>query len=127
MNIYLVSLIALIVAFVVGYVVYGQVFKTALKDATPAPSASHIALSAIGLYLAMLAFGYLYTHLYLGDTTSVMRGLTLGALVGIGCFALPLYTDSPFFKTGNSNVMAVLVNWVASFLAVGIVFGLLIS
>jgi hypothetical protein len=127
MNIYLLALIGLIVVFAVGYIFYGAIYKNALSDGEATKmEMGHIAQAAVALYISSLAFIYLYDMVTFDNgAAGVTKGLYLGLLVGVGLFALPLYTDSPFFKAREKSVMAVLVNWVVAFAVLGIVVGFL--
>ena len=124
MNMYLLALISVIVAFAVGFVVYGQLFKTQLGTAGEKLDPMHLAMTTAMVYLASLAFIYVFDHFSVSGLTGGMKGLTLGLLLGVGIFAMPLFADSGFFKAKMEVTTAVVLNWIVSFALVGIVVGM---
>ncbi len=128
MNQYLVALIGLIVIFVVGAVVYGALFKDAVKGSSVKLTATRFVVAAIGMYLIALAFTVLFNDVsFANGATGITKGLYLGLLVGIPFLAIPLYADSPYFKADNSTLWAVIANWVVALAVLGIVVGALVG
>lgn len=123
MNTYLLALIALVAAFAVGFCIYGQLFKGPLGTAGEKLDTTHLAVASVTIYLSALAFIYLYDHITFGDYTGAAKGVTLGLLVGIGLFALPLFADSGFLKPDKDAQLAVTLNWILSFVVMGLVVG----
>jgi hypothetical protein len=64
-----------------------------------------------------------FDHFSVTGMTGVTRGLTLGLLMGFGGFAFPLFADVGFLKAKQEAVTAVLLNWVLSFVVIGLVVG----
>lgn len=126
MNQYLVALIGLLAIFIVGFLMYGVFFKGSLKDNEVKLTAGRFVVAAIGMYLIAWAFTVLFNAVtFASGVDGVTKGLYLGLLVGVPFFALPLFADAPYFKSSNSVVTAVLVNWVVALAVLGIVVGYL--
>jgi len=123
MNAYLLALIAVIAAFAVGYVIYGQLFKGPLGVSEEKMDMTHIAMATIMIYISCLTFIYLFDHFAIEGITGVTKGVVLGMIAGIGMFALPLWSDAGFFKAKKEAQTAVVLNWVLSFIVVGVVVG----
>jgi hypothetical protein len=124
MNAYLLALIALCVAFAVGYLVYGVLYREPLGTAEHKPEPKHLAVATLLLYLICLAFIYVFDHLVIAEVSAVGKGVLLGLVSGLGFFAFPLIMDGAFFAAKKESYMAVTLNWVLSFVAIGLVVGL---
>lgn len=123
MNVYLLALIALIGAFCVGFVVYGQIFKGPLGTEGAKLEAGHLAFTSVLVYLSALSFIYIFDHLNIGDLSGVAKGVTFGLLTGVGLFVLPLLADVGFFKSTKEAQVAVAMNWALSFVVMGLLVG----
>jgi hypothetical protein len=123
MNMYVLAFIALIFAFAVGFVVYGQIFKGPLGTADEKIDPMHLGIATVTIYLSCLAFIYLFDHTTMGTMTGVSKGVSLGLITGIGIFALPLIADAGFFRAKKEALQAVSLNWIVSFAVIGLVVG----
>jgi hypothetical protein len=78
------------------------------------------------MYLTALAFIYLFDGFtFMSGVTGALKGLYLGLLVGIPFFALPAFVDGSYFKTKDSILWTVILNWVAALAILGLVVGAL--
>lgn len=126
-NQYLVALIGVLVLIGTGWVFFGLLFKDALKDHAVPLTASRFVQAGITTYLLTLAMTVLFNDVeFASGVTGAMKGLYLGLLVGIPFFAIPLFNDSPYFRTKDSVVWIVLANWVVALALLGLVIGWLI-
>ncbi len=123
MNAYILALIALVAAFAVGFVVYGQLFKGPLNTVGEKIDPMHLTLTSILVYLSALGFIYVFDHFAINNMSTIGRGVVLGLIVGIGFFAFPLVADGGFLKSPKDAQIAVILNWVVSFFVVGAVVG----
>jgi hypothetical protein len=122
----LLAFILVIAMLVVGFVVYGLIFKNALAGTTPALNAGRVIGAAIAMYITALTFIALYNDItFASGSIGINKGFYLGLILGIPIFALPLFTDHDYFATKNEAVWAVMINWIFSFAVMGILVGLL--
>ncbi len=128
MNEFVLALIGLLAMFVVGVICYGALFKGSLGDEnTVKLTPVRFAIAGVGMYVIALAFIMLYKKVDFGaDVTGVMKGLQLGLYIGIPFFLIPLFADAPYFRAKPGVEWAVIINWVLSFVVLGIVVGALI-
>lgn len=123
MNVYLLALISVIAAFAVGFVIYGQLFQGPLGTKGEKMDTNHILMATIMLYVSSLAFIYLFNHFTIEGYEGITKGVVLGLIAGIGMFALPLWMDAGFFKGSKDAKTAVILNWILSFIVIGVVVG----
>jgi hypothetical protein len=125
MNTYVVALVAVLGAFGVGALWYGVLFKGQLKSHEPKHDPLHIAVSSLAMYGAAVAFTILYQDVFFeSPITGVLKGFYLSLIVGIGLFALPFFADSGWLK--SKATWPIISNWVVSFVAMGVIVGLLL-
>jgi ABC-type sugar transport system permease subunit len=122
MNSYLLALISVIAAFIVGFVIYGQIYQGPLETKGEKIDPTHLFVTAVLVFLSSLSFIYLFDHVSM-DSTGVTKGVILGLLIGLGFFAFPLIADGGFFKAKKEALTAVSLNWVLSFVVIGLVVG----
>ena len=124
MNAYLLALVGVIAILVVGFLIYGVLFKDRLKDAMEPMTPMRLVVAFVGMYLISWVLTVLFKDItFVDGATGVMKGLELGLAVGIFGFALPLFIDSSYLKSKMVLVQTVIINWVLAFAVLGMVIG----
>lgn len=130
MNIYLFALIGLIAMSSVGYVMFGQLYKEVFADEDHSkPDMKQLAMVLVAMFLISLGFASLYSGFefsYTLNLNNMMKGLYLGLIFAAAGFALPLMIDGQHFMPKPGKLTAVIVNWVASFIVLGLLAGWLL-
>jgi len=127
MNPYLLAILGLLGIFIVGVLCYGVFFKGFLAENTVKLTPVRFVVAGIGMYVISLAFIYLFNMTNVMDLTGVSKGLALALLVGVPFMAVPIFADAPYFKSNKMGMEWVLiVNWLLSFLVLGLIVGALI-
>ncbi len=127
-NVYIIALIGVIAILTVGYLTYGLVFKSALSGNEAPHTTTHLVGSIIGMYIIALIFTVLYKDvIFYSGITGVMKGLYLGLMVGLAGFALPLMIDGAYLKANAQHLRVLTTNWLAAFILLGIVVGLIVN
>jgi len=119
MNLYLISLIGLVAAMAVGFVTYGLLFKGFMDGHAPKPAI--LVVNIVTMYIVCTGFFSFYRLL---DKHGVSAGLAMGILAA-GFFALPLAVDQDWLRTDARRVRIVAATWAGSFVAMGLIAGLL--
>ena len=126
MNPFILAFIGVIAFLVVGFFMYGTFFADATDSKNHKSDTTRMVLAAIGMYIAAYEFIVLYDAVTFSTvTTNLVKGLYLGALVGIPLLAIPLLIDGLYIGTNKKAYQAIIANWAISFIVLGLVVGLL--
>ena len=127
MNDYVLAILGLLGIFIVGVICYGFLFKGFVGDKNEVKlTVGRFLVAGVGMYVVSLIFIYLFRHVTIGTMTGVAKGVDLGLLAGVGFMAIPIFADAPYFKSGKMGIeWAVIVNWLLSFVVLGIIVGAL--
>lgn len=123
MNIWVLSLICTAAMTAVGYVTYGLLNKSSLAAVVPADS-RHMIKSAVAMYLISYMFIVLYNAIiFSSGVQGIVKGLFVGIMIGLTGFVLPYIIDSRWTSANPSAAKAVSLNWLATFIVVGLIVG----
>lgn len=125
MNIFIVAFFAALAALAVGFVFYGLYYAKILNEKVAHARPDELFISLAAIYVACLAFVYVYQHFAVGSLSGVAKGASLGAIVGGGHSALPLIADNSYLQSRGPLVWTVTANWFFTFIIVGLVVGAL--
>jgi hypothetical protein len=124
MNSILLSIIGLLAIFIAGVITYGVLGKGYIGEDSVKLTPGRFVIAAIGMFVIAYAFQYLFKNVTLGDASGVTKGIELGLLVSVPFFAVPLFADAPYFKAKSGVEWVVILNWILSFVLLGIVVGI---
>jgi len=126
MNPYLLGVLGLLGIFIVGALCYGVLFKGFLQGHEVKLSLGRFLVAGVGMYVISLAFIYLFNMTSVMNTTGVMKGIELALLIGVPFMVVPIFADAPYFKSDKTGIeWVVIVNWLLSFIVLGIIVGAL--